>query len=265
MMKKDKIKYIQKYVGIPRTKPKYSTVNHPKGEIPSPPTVALLKETTLSTAIDDCKVLGPEVHDKERDNSLVFCPSEERKYENHVVMFPISGTHAKETETMGPYHDHEVEDIDGVWLDFDNDMSNGLMDSNGNILTLNDKGINENPDHQNVVETAHVEEKDSTGFVVCANKMAMAASDQDLESVNNSTTSNGGSGECYSCCSMASGFDDRLDIWELEGVVQGNGISDQKESMLSWLWESDNLEGDSSTLADIDPDKQDAMVAWLLS
>ncbi|KAG2697604.1 hypothetical protein I3843_07G113700 [Carya illinoinensis] len=253
MMKKDK-KYIQKHVGIQTTVPKDSTVNT-TGAIP---TTALVKETTLSTAmIDDCMVLDrpDQVKDKERDNSLVLCPDDqERKYENQVVLFP-SG-HEKETETLGPY-DHEVEDIDGVWLGFDYNMSNGLMDSNG-ILTLNDKG-NENPDNHNVMGTIHhdVEEKDSTGFV-CANKMAMAAS-EDLESVNYS--SNGESGEWYSCSSMASGFDDGVDNWELEGVVQGNGIS----GMLSWLWESDNLEGDSSNLAGIDPDKQDAMVAWLLS
>ncbi|XP_041018280.1 transcription factor MYB1-like [Juglans microcarpa x Juglans regia] len=260
MMKKDK-KYIHKHVGIPTTKPKDSTVNTTVSSIPSPPTTALVKETTLqSTAvIDDCMVSDhpDQVNYKERDSSLVLCPEEEKKYENQVVLFP-SG-HEKETETLGPY-DHEFGDIDGVWLGFDYNMSNGLMDSNG-ILTLNDKG---NPDHHDVIGTIHhdVEKKDSTGFV-CANKMAMMAASEDLESVNYS--SNGESGEWYSCSSMASGFDDGVDNWEWEGVVQGNGISDQNESMLSWLWESDNLEGDSSNLEGIDPDKQDAMVAWLLS
>lgn len=242
-MKRNK-KYIQKDIGIPTTKPE-DTVNRAEA-IPLPPTPA--SKESLSIAKDDYLVLNANAAEKERE-SLCLGIDEGKTSENHMS-YPSD--HQKENETLGPYqYDQEV--IDGGLLCFDELVDNGLLDPSG-LLALNEG--RENHDAMGLSEG-----KNSTGFM-CADQVA--TSHEDLE-ISANLHSNGDSGDWISCSSMTSGLDDGVDNWEWESVVRENEMALGKEDMLSWLWESDNWEGDGSNLADIDADKQDAMVAWLLS
>ena len=229
-MKKNKT-YIQK--DVPKMKPKA-----PNETVLLPSTPDLEKET-LSTIIDDCMVLDPEVNynnnNKERE-SLVLCNDEAWKCESQILY-----TNGEEkTETLGPY-DHDQEGIDGGI--FNDIVDNSLLDPDG-VLNLTDEG---RENHHDIIGFS------DNGFM-CANNMVVT---EDLQE-SAQFSSNGDSGEWYSCSSITSGFDDGIDH-------KGSEIWDEKEKMLSWLWESDNWEGDSCKSAEIDSDTHDAMVAWLLS
>lgn len=77
-----------------------------------------------------------------------------------------------------------------------------------------------------------------------------------------------GGGDWFSCVE-----DDSVN-WDWEDhVVQGHGHDQaaeernegQGQEMLTWLWESDVGDWESQSIGDVDREKQNAMVAWLLS
>lgn len=197
----------------------------PTEAIPLPPT----------PAIDDCMVLNPDTNIKERESHLGS--NEAGKCENQMLC--PSGQ--KETETLGPFAIQEG--IDGGLLCFDDIVDNSLLEYG--VLTLNEGR------ESNDVVMGFSEDRDRDSGFTCTNKDISA---------------NGDGGEWY-CSSKTSGFDDGVDNWGWEqGVIQGNEISwDEKEESLSLLWESDNLEADSYKFGEIDFNKQDAILAWLLS
>jgi myb proto-oncogene protein len=176
-------------------------------------------------AIDDCMVLDPDTNDKERESQML-CLSDH-----------------KETETLGPFALQEG--IDGGLLCFDDIVDNGLLEYG--VLTLKEGR------ESNDVVMGFSEDRDRDSGFTRTNKEISATGD-------------GHGGEWY-CSSKTSGFDYGVDNWGWEqGVIQGNEISwDEKEESLSLLWESDNLEGDSYQFGEIDFNKQDAILAWLLS
>lgn len=233
-MKKNKTYYIQK--DVPKIKPKDSPLTSNIEEVLLLPTPDLEQETFSSTTINDRMVLDPKVNDNERE-SLVLRSDEAWKCENQRLY--ASGE--KKTETLVPY-DHDQEGIDGGV--FNDIVDNDLLDPDGVLALTEGRGG---------YDIIDFNDENDSGFM-CADKMA--ATHEDLQE-SGQFSSNGDNGEWYSCSSITSGFDD--------GVERGNEIWDEKERMLSSLWESDNWEGDSYNLSEIDSDTHDAMVAWLLS
>ncbi|KAL9260249.1 Transcription factor MYB12-like protein [Drosera capensis] len=81
----------------------------------------------------------------------------------------------------------------------------------------------------------------------------------------------------FSSSTATSNLEERKLEWEWEGAGCVGGVDghvdprlfsgvDQKDQMLSWLWDSDNFEAECATLAgNVDSQQQEAMVAWLLS
>ncbi|KAK9282168.1 hypothetical protein L1049_005080 [Liquidambar formosana] len=188
---------------------------------------------------------GMSVTSEERE-SLVLCPSEQRESKNSML---CPTTIERETEILGPY-----EGLDGGILSFNDIMGNGLVLDPSGILSLS----GEEKENGIVVNGEGMMESG----VMDSSKMATS---EDLESVN--LSSNGESGEWLSCCSTTSYLDEgRVDLDYWEGVVHGHEIWDEQEEMISWLWESDNVQGDYQKLGEeMDSESQKAMVAWLLS
>ncbi|KAG6645001.1 transcription factor MYB4-like isoform X1 [Carya illinoinensis] len=231
-MKKNKnYNYVQKNnVGrIPTVKPiKDSVLDPTDQEIPSVrySTLASEKEiiTVSGTAIDDGVVLDPDVVlDKERESVVSGgCHHQATgKYDqNQVAVPPSSGQ--KETETLGPFVSEESIN-DGGLLWFDYILSNTLLDSN-EFLTASESGSCK-------PEAVFEDKNSSNSEFLCANNCSNI----------------GYNGEWYSCSPLTtSGFDELygVDNWELwDGVGQGNNEiwNDQKENVLSSLWEGDNF------------------------
>ncbi|KAL5795696.1 hypothetical protein ACOSQ2_000516 [Xanthoceras sorbifolium] len=167
---------------------------------------------------------------------------------DHSLLCP-SGVE-KETEIFGP---SEAESIDGGLLCFNDIVDSWLLGSNGH-LTLND-------------------ERENNGFLNSTEERETASlgSNKTTTSDSNILSTNGESGDWYSCSSITScNFDDGGVDWGWESVVQPLDDQQQycdyqKDDMLSWLWEGDNGEGKSCDLDHVDFEKQNAMVAWLLS
>ena len=233
-MKKNKTYYIRK--DVPKIKPKDSPLTPNIEEVLLLPTPDLEQETFSSTTINDSMVLDPKSNDNKRE-SPVLRSDEAWKCENQRL---YAGGE-KKTETLVPY-DHDQEGIDGGV--FNDIVDNDLLDPDGILALSEGRGGYDIIDFNDGNDSAFM----------CADKML--ATHEDLQE-SGQFSSNGDSGEWYSCSSITSGFDD--------GIERGNEIWDEKEKMLSSLWESDNWEGDSYNLSEIDSDTHDAMVAWLLS
>lgn len=142
------------------------------------------------------------------------------------------------SETFGPFRVPEVEG-----LCFSENMESGvLVDRSG-------------------VVSSGTEERASGA--TCSNKTTPFGGDvegRNLSSDNGDQTVD----QWPSCSSPTSYFDD----WNWESsAVNGQELWDEKEEMLSWLWEdSDGGEVECKTFGgDLDCEKQNAMVAWLLS
>lgn len=144
-------------------------------------------------------------------------------------------------ETMGPY-----EGLENGMLFGDSIMGDGVLSTSGN-LTLEEKD-------NGVISFTEPE----VGLLGSSSKGAASE-----EGESGGLSSNGGSGERYSSSSMTSCFQDDWLNWDWEGVVEGPpDLSGQGEELLSWLWDSDNVEvGDMVE----DTDKEKALAAWLLS
>lgn len=82
----------------------------------------------------------------------------------------------------------------------------------------------------------------------------------------NKTSSCDSSVNDYSCSSMALGLDQN---WDWESVIEFNNVSesqlDQKDKLLTWLWEDDDWESDGNKLGETDLQMQNDVVDWLLS
>ncbi|KAK3194228.1 hypothetical protein Dsin_025538 [Dipteronia sinensis] len=170
-----------------------------------------------------------------------------------------SGSVEKETEIFGSSEDG----IDGGMIFFNDIMDSELLVSNYEDLTLSD-------------------ERDNNGFGNFTEKRETAATSCSNKTTTSDQSNNGESGDWYSCSSTSCNFDDSGIDWDWKSVVVQPPPSDlddhqqqqyyscdynQKDDMLSWLWEGDNINGDgqSCDLDCVDFEKQNAMVAWLLS
>ncbi|CAK9145199.1 unnamed protein product [Ilex paraguariensis] len=145
---------------------------------------------------------------------------------------------------------HEMLDSE---MSFLNDIvGNEEMDPNDDVVAFSGK-----KEENNVIVT---EERES-GTVVFS---------EDLES-GNLSSSNAESGEGQSCSSTNSYMNEgKLDWgWDCDGGFQGNELWCETDRLLSWLWEAtDNGERDCNKQLgeeEMDSEKQNAMVAWLLS
>lgn len=87
---------------------------------------------------------------------------------------------------------------------------------------------------------------------------------EDPESSVNQTSNNGESGEWS--LNMGLDLDDKWN-WEsvMEFSVDDNSNREHKDNLLNWLCEDDDWEGDSKSLGEIDPQKQNDLIAWFLS
>ncbi|KAJ7977634.1 MYB transcription factor [Quillaja saponaria] len=216
----------------------------------TPSTPASEKLKSLSTA--SSTVIGLDY--------MVLCPTGEETESTDVQ----GGD-----EISGP--SSTAVNIDGPGQCFNETTYNRVMDPISGVLTLTEE--REGSRHECGQDVINI-------GVMCPTKLATNNSyDQDhLESSTNITPSNGDSaGDWYSYSSITSCFDEGgVDNWDWENAMQMQVIKDDQtlmgvennENLLSWLWDGvDNLESDSHNLGEIyvDPDKQKAMVAWLLS
>lgn len=222
-------------------------------DIPLPATPTLEKETLPSTALVGCMDLDSFAEDKEttdkivrspcrqEDNGLdssevreksVLCSGEETRINNKSMLCRTG--EEKETEILEPF-----EGIDDAKLCF-----NDLLDPN-EVWTL-------------------MEEKDTR----VTNTFEGRQIGNNVPTSEELVSANGDSVSLRSCSSVNSFFDDSNFDWDWENVIQDyDPQRDENENVLSWLWESGDKdepkshEGEDET----DCEKQNAMVAWLLS
>ncbi|XP_041022216.1 transcription factor MYB15-like [Juglans microcarpa x Juglans regia] len=248
-MKKNKNYYVQKNnVGrIPTIKPINDSVFNPTDqEIPSVheyPTPASAKEiiTVSSTATDDGVVLDPDVVlDKERESVVSGCHHQATEKYDQNQMSVCPSNVQKETETLGPYVSEEsINDGGSLWIDYI--LSNALLDSN-ECLTTSESGSCK-------PETVFEDKSSSNTEILCVDKLlAVESTNHEYMEISgaNNCSNIGDNGEWCSCNSpLTSGFAelygvDNGELWD--GVGQGNEIwSDQKENMLSSMWEGDHF------------------------
>jgi myb proto-oncogene protein len=215
-----------------------------------PPTPAIDHESMVLdayTRTSDKEIIESQQH---------LCSSiEAGKYEEQMLC--PSGQ--KETETAGPLDDQEG--IDGGLLCFDDIVVDNIGLLEYGVLTLN-----EGRESSTEVVMGFSEDRDSSEGFMCTKNVPAASDDPMIMSAN--LSSNIGDGGEWYCSSKAnSGVDDWG--WE-QGVLQGNekyNWDHEIEERLSLMWDSDNLEGDNIDykLGEIDFNKQDAILAWLLS
>ncbi|XP_031273944.1 transcription factor MYB111-like [Pistacia vera] len=248
-MKKNK-SYIQKDISI-STKRNIENVSVDE-VIPLPATLIREKET-WSCANEGCLVLDPFEEDEEIVNLALPSPYRETTVEKMLgsiderekqVLYPSEDRpignsmlcatgDEKETEILGPY-----EGIDGEMLCFNDVMDNGLLDPNGD-LTLS-------AERENCLMDLNFSGEIEDRNLSCSN--GLSGSWEEAES----NTVNLGSSSC---------FDDVRIDWDWENVVLGHDEQfNEKDEIITWLWE-----GESNKLEDKDYEKQNAMVAWLLS
>ena len=277
-MKKNK-SYTQK--GNQKPKQSEPQVQHSKEDaVPlPPPTPSLESEGLCNSTIEDLMVLEPNnnmveeraeeepissSNDKEGLLQLeVQCPTKYEKETNYDTL-------------LGPYDD-QMEGINndgGGALCFD-DMIDSLMLETCGVLTLSEgreTNVNNNND-SNEKDTCWSMEgidvpnnnNNNVGEGSDPNKMANVDTGESY-SVNNMSF-NGESGEWYL------GLDDYLDwerVMELNdgSSNESEGCCDweHRENLLTWLWkDDDDWESDCKKLGEMDPERQNDVVAWLLS
>ncbi|KAI3414387.1 uncharacterized protein J3R85_016387 [Psidium guajava] len=145
---------------------------------------------------------------------------------NPLMLSPIGGREGE--MILGPL---EVID-EGLSLSFDNVVDSALLLESSGIM---DMSIETSGDHEEAKAVGSGLERESVG------------------------------GDWFSCVEDGSGNWD----WENQ-VILGHGHNQAAEErhgqeMLTWLWESDVGEWGSQSFGEVDREKQNAMVAWLLS
>ncbi|KAF3436523.1 hypothetical protein FNV43_RR23615 [Rhamnella rubrinervis] len=215
-----------------------------------PATPAIEKETLSAKCTDKCMVWKPA--DSEENNNLLEAPHD-KESEGLVLGCPNI---EKEIElVLGPY---EEQGIDEGVLCFNDIMDSELFDANG-ILSPNEER------ESNGALVMGINEKRESGVDSCSNYQNNTALSH--EELLESSTNGGEVGDWYSCCPMASAFDDGgVHFWDWESSVFQDQECNEKEKMLSWLWESnDKWECQNFEEEVVDPDKQSAMLPSLLS
>ncbi|KAL7172047.1 hypothetical protein ACSBR2_031693 [Camellia fascicularis] len=222
--------------------PKSVKKTEPNASVPMPQTPTLQTES-LSSAISwqedsvvkinldlegnkEGVIVGSPHHDDHA--GLVLCGGEERKRKSEY---------------------NEGLDESGM-LCFDDIMSDELVDPKG-VTILGEEREND------AAVFINEERESDAAAVVISEERERGGGAMNMSSNGESSSTN-------------SYIDDCDWVWDWDAVVQGNEIwGDEEENMqFSWLWESDNGKGDSSVnnkLGEINCEKQEAMVAWLLS
>ncbi|PQQ15090.1 R2R3-MYB transcription factor [Prunus yedoensis var. nudiflora] len=231
--------------------------------------------------MDDCRV-----------DNLVNHDHQQQQKEAEGLAMPAKESHEM---LLGPHpHNDENKDDDldeSGGIEFDGGLLgtfNELMDnvellqkdpnSNG-VLTLSDHqhdhamGVNHEVDQVETATTTCGHLSSSSNGQVCSSSiMSMTATS------SSSASASAAAGNYYfdmedgQAAAAANGNDrdhNNHILWDWESVVEaGHELwdHDDKENMLSWLWEEDTTTDDTSMMREaVDPDKQNAMVAWLLS
>lgn len=123
--------------------------------------------------------------------------------------------------------------------------------------------ISESMESGLVVGTADSEK--SAGGSACSNKTIPSMKDVEERNLMISNNGNQNVDQWPSCPSPASYFDD----WNWETIAaNGQGLCDGKEDILSWLWEDSDVgevQIGEAFGEEMECEKQNAMVAWLLS
>nr|QWQ79405.1 MYB7 [Zanthoxylum armatum] len=212
-------------------------------DISLPATPRLEKETLPSRAIEDSMDLDPFAEAKE----ITDLHGRETKVQN---VCPSGGDEGDDTESLGPF-----EGIYDGMLCFNDFIDNVPMDTGGVWALMEDE------EKENSL-TDIIEERETTTVAKC----------EELESSNLSTNRDS-TVDLLSCPSVGSLFDNsNLDWdWDWDSVIQGHDIDqgcwDENDNFLSWLCQSDSSDEKESPRRedDLDYEKQNAMVAWLLS
>ncbi|PON61678.1 MYB transcription factor [Parasponia andersonii] len=193
---------------------------------------------------------------------LSLCPSEGKTTENSMSLgrpsFEKEGGH---DEVFGPYDEECIGD--GMLLCFNDIIDKELLNPNG-VLTLSEESLN--------VSGALTTRTTNNGSNTISN-YNVASNNEELEI--------GTSGNLSSNGEVGDWLDDVVGVdfwgnWESStssatSVTQGHDHEmwdNEKEKMLSLLWDSDNsweIEDNNHNFEEINSDKQNAMVAWLLS
>ncbi|XP_027365987.1 transcription factor MYB111-like [Abrus precatorius] len=152
----------------------------------------------------------------------------------------------------------QLEGINGVSgeLSFSDILDSCVEEETCGVLTLSEER------ECNDVVGVGVENERHNDDDACHNKMASSESSANL-------SCNGDIGEWNSSSSVTLGLEDR---WDWESVIEFNNIEshiaydwEQKENLLTWLWEDDDWESDGKNLGETDPQIQNDVVAWFLS
>lgn len=144
----------------------------------------------------------------------------------------------------------------------DEEFSLSFDDMVGSALLLESSGIMDMS-----IETSgdHGEAKPVGSGLERESRFALGSSSSPRASTDKDWTGGVGGGDWFSCVEDDSGNWD----WENQ-VILGHGHDQAVEErdgqeMLTWLWESDVGEWESQSFGEVDQEKQNAMVAWLLS
>ncbi|GAB2220827.1 hypothetical protein Drorol1_Dr00008502 [Drosera rotundifolia] len=207
-----------------------------------------LERDTLSSAISSW-----QKRENQHENLVEYSPYQES------IMETLSVPELKRVESQSLILVGLNEESSSMNLCYDDFVIGpDLMDPHGLISPLYEgtKGECVTGFEQKDIMVNGSDDMESGMTNVSSHNMGESSTDQWLSS---STTSNCG--------------DEKLDWeWHGTGVVDGHvghqfwGNDDQKDDMLSWLWDGDNVENVCGNLAEgVDSQKQEAMVAWLLS
>ncbi|GAU51282.1 hypothetical protein TSUD_36360 [Trifolium subterraneum] len=190
--------------------------------------------------------------------------------ENEVDV--VKTTHEEEKEETYDYESCEDIMVLSELLDSINEENGGLCMENCLVETCG-------------TVTNLSEERETVGVMVIGEENERTTNDDgdvylnnnhkldSCESSVNNYQSSSNNGESDEWSSMDLNFDHDDDKWNWESVMEFNIVDDDnddsyrehKEKILKLLYDDDDFEGDSKILGEIDPQKQNDLIAWFLS
>ncbi|OVA16824.1 hypothetical protein BVC80_1543g285 [Macleaya cordata] len=190
----------------------------------------------------------------------------------------------------GPFHDGggilgHCEEIESIMMCPNEEMESGLLGSPyveleagilcpndiimGNVMLGPPDGVlsSFSEERENIGVMGIGDYQHQEGLAALMDSSNKGTTSDDQGSTNGVLSSNIGQGnEWYSSASKnPSSFEDEWANWDFDlgSVAQDLNVWDEREEMLSWLWENDNDGGDKT--AKLESEKQKALADWLLS
>ena len=262
-------------------------------DIAAGPQTPTMEKATLSTTLDQdvslldhhkqpscsspCQEAGTgeasivQVGSDDIGQLLSLCPCDENTTENSMSLQKPSFEKKENSddEVLGPLYEEESID-DGMLLCFNDIIDSELLNPNG-VLTLSEESLNVSGALMTRTTTTTTSTNSNSNTTPSYN---LASNNEELE-ISTTSKNLSSSGEVSEYW-----LDDVVgdDFWSWKSSTSANVAQgqdphqmwdDEKEKMLSLLWDNDNsweLEDNNHKLEDmINSEKQNAMVAWLLS